>query len=93
MIKDLFQNEGNIKISLKPESWIEINLTKPRLMNGLGLVFNEVINGQVVKPKGLKIFAKEFMKDASKEAQKEEIKVEEPLPKTEEEKPQEADDT
>ena len=62
-------------------------------MNGLGLVFNEVIDGQAVKPKGLKIFAKEFTKDAPKETQEEETKVEEPLPKTDEEKPQEADDS
>lgn len=59
---------------------IEINLAKPTVVNGMGFVFSERFNDQMIKPKGLKIFAKEYTKDVPKLVEKEEAKVEEPLP-------------
>ena len=78
MIKDLFEtNNGLATVSgLATGSWIEIDFKKPALINGMGFIFNQFHEGenrQIVKPKGLKIYAKEFTKDAPKEDKVEQI--------------------
>ena len=72
LIKDLFENQNGLTTvsGLGPESWIEIDFKKPALINGMGFIFNQFYEGenrQIIKPKGLKIYAKEFTKDTPKE--------------------------
>ena len=80
-MKDLFKNQHDVKIKdVKVGSWIEVQLAKPVMMNGMGFTFSgDQVDGFMVKPKGLKVFVKEFGKDAPVEESKadEEAKVEE----------------
>jgi hypothetical protein len=49
---------------LKVGSWIQINLKKPSVMNGMGIVFAEKVDDLIIKPKGAKIYVKEYLKEA-----------------------------
>ena len=50
LIKELFKN-GDVKVKdLKVGSWVQINLQKPCVMNGMGMVFAEKIGETFSKP-------------------------------------------
>jgi len=49
-MKELFKN-GDVKVKdLKVGSWVQINLKKPCVMNGMGMVFAEKIGETFSKP-------------------------------------------
>jgi len=63
---------------LKVGSWIQINLKKPSVMNGIGIVFAEKVDDLIIKPKGAKIYVKEYSKEALPQVdQNEEKKIDE----------------